>query len=320
MAEYQYLMNESLKNSKYGLNRGNLKMIALFCMALDHIAAIVLTAWQNTLIKDTPLYIFDNFLIIFLRLIGRLAFPIFCFFIVEGLIHTRNVYKYAFRLLLLALLSEIPFDLAHTAKFIDFNDQNVFWTLFLGLVAIYCIEGLYRKFKLKKPALYLLIFIIALLADLVAYTINCDYGAFGVTTIIIIYLVGKKEYFMPFVINGLALINFYFVLINLKGIDYGENADLAPIAFAVYITFVLTVSSVALFFTKFIKNKNSRKMYAACVTLSAMSFDEAAALVNVLLMKYYNGEKGKKIGWIFYLFYPLHFLILACICKLLGFY
>ncbi len=313
-------MNESLKNSKYGLNRGNLKMIALFCMALDHIAAIVLTAWQNTLIKDTPLYIFDNFLIIFLRLIGRLAFPIFCFFIVEGLIHTRNVYKYAFRLLLLALLSEIPFDLAHTAKFIDFNDQNVFWTLFLGLVAIYCIEGLYRKFKLKKPALYLLIFIIALLADTVAYTINCDYGAFGVTTIIIIYLVGKKEYFMPFVINGLALINFYFVLINLKGIDYGENADLAPIAFAVYITFVLTVSSVALFFTKFIKNKNSRKMYAACVTLSAMSFDEAAALVNVLLMKYYNGEKGKKIGWIFYLFYPLHFLILACICKLLGFY
>ena len=152
-------MNESLKNSKYGLNRGNLKMIALFCMALDHIAAIVLTAWQNTLIKDTPLYIFDNFLIIFLRLIGRLAFPIFCFFIVEGLIHTRNVYKYAFRLLLLALLSEIPFDLAHTAKFIDFNDQNVFWTLFLGLAAIYCIEGLYRKFKLKKPALYLLIFI-----------------------------------------------------------------------------------------------------------------------------------------------------------------
>jgi heme/copper-type cytochrome/quinol oxidase subunit 3 len=125
---------------------------------------------------------------------------------------------------------------------------------------------------------------------------------------------------MPFVINGLALINFYFVLINLKGIDYGENADLAPIAFAVYITFVLTVSSVALFFTKFIKNKNSRKMYAACVTLSAMSFDEAAALVNVLLMKYYNGEKGRKIGWIFYLFYPLHFLILAGICKLLGFY
>jgi len=313
-------MKETVEQKKYGLNRGNLKMIALFCMALDHIAAIVLTAWENTLLKDSPAYFFDNVLIIFLRLIGRLAFPIFCFFIVEGFLYTRNVYKYALRLFLLALISEIPFDLAHTARIFDYDNQNVFWTLFLGLVSICCIDGIYSKFRLKRAVRNLLVFVIALLAGIVAYNLKCDYSAFGVCTIIIIYLVGKKEYFMPFVINGLALFMFYFVLSNLKGIDYGENADLVPIAFAVYLTFMFTVSSIGLFFTKFIKDKNSRKMYAACVTLSAMSPDEAVSLVNVLLMKYYNGERGKKIGWLFYIFYPLHLLALAGVCKLLGFY
>ena len=312
-------MNESVKNSKYGLNRGNLKMIALFCMALDHIAGIVLTAWQKTLPSDSFVYSCDRFLIFFLRLIGRLAFPIFCFFIVEGLIHTRNIYRYAFRLFLLALISEIPFDVSHTAKLFDFDNQNVFWTLFLGLAAIYCIDGLYRKFRLKAAARGFWIILITLAAGIVATVLNTDYAGFGVATIVIIYLAGRKEYFLPFIVNGLALFLLYFTLINL-GLDYGEYTKYAPFAFAMYLIFMFVISSVALFFTRFIKDKNCRGMYAACITLSAMSIEEAVALVNVLLMKYYNGEKGKKIGWIFYIFYPLHLAVLAVICKLLGFY
>ena len=313
-------MNETVKNSKYGLNRGNLKMIALFCMALDHFAGIVLSGWLDTLSKDSALYTCDMVLIFLLRFIGRLAFPIFCFFIVEGLMHTRNVFKYAARLFLLALISEIPFDLSHTGKMFDFSDQNVFWTLFLGLIAIYCIDGIYRKFKLKKPVRYISIFIITLLAALVAFALKSDYSSFGVITIVIIYLAGREEYCFPIVLNALALLLYYFFLINSPELDLGEYASYAPIAIGVYILFVLTVSSIALIFTRFIKNKNCREMYAACVTLSAMSPDEIVALANVYLVKKYNGERGPRIGWLFYIFYPLHLMVLFGICKLFGFY
>ena len=313
-------MNESVKNSKYGLNRGNLKMIALFCMALDHIAGIPMSAWLDTLSRDSALYTCDMVLIILLRFIGRLAFPIFCYFIVEGLLHTRNVFKYAARLFLLALISEIPFDLSHEGKLFDFGNQNVFWTLFLGLVAIYCIDGIYRKFKLKKPARNLCIIIITVLAALVAFALKSDYSSFGVITIIIIYLVEREEFYLPLAINALALFVFYFVLLNMPELDFGEYANLIPIAIGIYIAFVLTVSTITLVLSKFIKNKNARKMFAACVILSAMSPDEIFAFPNVFLIKDYNGERGPKIGWLFYIFYPLHLAVLFGICKLFGFY
>ena len=313
-------MNELKENSKYGLNRGNLKMIALFCMTLDHIAAIVLNAWLNTFSKDSFAYTCDMVLIILLRLIGRLAFPIFCFFIVEGLLHTRNIYKYAFRLFLLALISEIPFDISHSNRLFDFKNQNVFWTLLFGLIAIYCIDGIYRKFKLKRAVRYLFIFGITLLACIVVYTLKSDYGAFGISTIVIIYLAEREEYFFSPVINGLVLFIYYFVIINTDEINLGEFEKFSKIAIAVYLIFVLIVSTCAFCLAIFIKDKNQRKMYAACVTLSSMSPDELAAMANVFLMKYYNGEKGKKIGWLFYLYYPLHLAVLAGVCKLLKFY
>ena len=313
-------MNELKENSKFGLNRGNLKMIALFCMTLDHFAGIVLTAWLHTLTKGSFAYVCDMGLIFFLRLIGRLAFPIFCFFIAEGLLHTRNIYKYAFRLFLLTLISEITFDLSHSNTLFDFINQNVFWTLLLGLVAIYCIDGLYRKFKLKKAVRYLLVFGIALLASLVAYALKSDYGVFGISTIVIIYMVEREEIFFTPFINAMVLFIYYFVITNTEEIDLGEFAQFSKIAIAIYLIFVLFVSSAALCLTIFIKNKNARKMFAACVTLTAMSPDELAAMANVFLMNYYNGEKGKKIGWLFYLYYPLHLAVLAGICKLLKFY
>ena len=313
-------MNETIKNSKYGLNRGNLKMIALFCMALDHFAGIFLSAWLDTLSKDSALYTCDLLLIILLRFIGRLAFPIFCYFIVEGLLHTRNVYKYAARLLLLAFISEIPYDLAHAGKLFDLSEQNVFWTLFLGLVAIYCIDGIYRKFKLKKPSRALFIITITVLAALVAFALKCDYSSFGVITIIIIYLVEREEYYLPVAINALTLFVFYFVVVNMPELNFGELAKYVPIAVGVYLAFVLTISTIALILSRFIKNKNTRKMFAACVVLSSMTPDELFAFPNVFLIKDYNGERGPKIGWLFYIFYPLHLAALFGMCKLFGFY
>ena len=88
---------------------------------------------------------------IWLRAVGRMAFPLFCYNIVFGLVHTKNVKKYALRLLIFALISQYPYMLAlHHASY----ELNVLFTLIAGLFAIWGIrENKYgsRIWPLYKP-------------------------------------------------------------------------------------------------------------------------------------------------------------------------
>lgn len=79
------------------------------------------------------------------RCIGRISFPVYCFLLAQGFLHTRDVRAYGRRLLLLAILSEIPFDLlifGHAACGVE---QNVLFSLLLGLAALYAVEALRGK-------------------------------------------------------------------------------------------------------------------------------------------------------------------------------
>lgn len=151
-----------------------LKIIAMVTMLVDHVTYCFIP-------RDTFWYLLG-------RGIGRLAFPIFCFLLVEGFYYTRSLFKYCLRLLIAAVLSEVPFDMFSNKAFFYWNYQNVLWTLLLGLLTIAIIDALKKKFYPFKNLAYNIYSSIAIfVAAVIAMTIGSDYGAFGVVLIVALY-------------------------------------------------------------------------------------------------------------------------------------
>ncbi len=140
-----------------------LKMIAVITMAIDHSAVALFPQIK------------------WLRHIGRLSFPIYAFFIVEGFHCTRNVYKYLARLSIFALISEIPFDLAlHKGKLFDPTLQNVFFTLALGLFMLIMLD----KYRGDIYLQCLVVLSICMIAD----ALHTDYRWRGILVILMFEL------------------------------------------------------------------------------------------------------------------------------------
>lgn len=137
-----------------GLSGSALKWIAVGTMLLDHIGAVLIERQVWPLLSETGSTVFLGFgmdvwyeIDLALRLVGRLAFPLFAFLLVEGFLHTRNVKTYALWMGAFALASEIPFDLAFRGRFLEFGFQNIFFTLLLGLLAVWGMQ----EFEEKAP-------------------------------------------------------------------------------------------------------------------------------------------------------------------------
>lgn len=191
------------------MNILTLKMIALFTMITDHYGAI----FQNNI------YLF--------RIIGRIAFPIYCFLLVEGYFHTSNVKKYAIRLLIFALISEAPFDLAFYNK-IDFVHQNVFFTLLIGLIMVYFLDNKQAKYKLNNT-------IIIIMASILSLILSVDYNIIGIIYILAFYYTKsypKSQRFIRvaiimFLTNFLSVTIQQFSLLSLL-LLYLYNGELGP--------------------------------------------------------------------------------------------
>lgn len=115
----------------------------------------------------------------FFNIIGRIAFPLFCFQLVIGYKHTTNIKKYLIRLIIFGLLSQVPFSIFIYSFTGTFDTLNIFFTLFLGLIAILTLD--------KLPNKWLAIIIDALII-LIADFIKVDYGWFGVCLILCIFV------------------------------------------------------------------------------------------------------------------------------------
>lgn len=162
-----------------------LKMIAIITMVIDHVGYMMI---------DSSTATYDVF-----RGIGRVAFPIFCFLIVEGFHHTRSHVNYLIRLCIFAILSEIPFDLAFHGQLFYWGKQNVFITLALGLAAIFCLE------EMNNRKVYVIPLVLIYAA---AYFAHCDYGLGGVLLITIFYETRKMP-LAKIILVGLLLYLFY---------------------------------------------------------------------------------------------------------------
>lgn len=114
-----------------------------------------------------------------MRVIGRLSFPIYAFFIAEGAARTRNAKRYLLSLLVAGVVSECFFDMAFTRAWVNWNYQNVLWTLLLGAIA----AMLWKESpKYGVPRWIALVAGAALAAA--AGMLRTDYGTFGVLLII----------------------------------------------------------------------------------------------------------------------------------------
>lgn len=161
-----------------------LKIIAVITMLIDHGAYILLSHYPSGF---TPLFYIGKTAYTPYRIcrdIGRIAFPIFCFLLIEGFLHTRNRRKYGQNLLLFALISELPWNFMFANTW-HYEKQNVFFTLFLGYLAFCALESFSKRPKIQ------LLCLIGLL--IVSFLLNADYGWKGYVFLLILYILRNEK-------------------------------------------------------------------------------------------------------------------------------
>ena len=162
----------------HDLSAASLHILAMTLMLMDHLWATLLPSQD------------------WLTCAGRLAFPIFAFMVVEGYFHTHSFKKYALRLLLFAVLSEIPFDLMYGGTWFYPVHQNVIWTLLLALLGIRLMEAVRQK---QKIWLYLPVAALVTVIWTILGTLGMvDYYGAGILTVFIFYFFrGRKWWCLP---------------------------------------------------------------------------------------------------------------------------
>lgn len=252
------------------LDGAALKWVALITMLIDHMAAVfemgpTSIEWLLSLPSSALMaeYI--------MRLIGRTAFPIFAFVLVEGFVYTHNRRKHLISLCVFALLAEYPFDMAFF-KGDEMGGCNVIVTMAFGFAMLMVLEAIWKcqgspvrreeawggaEGDLVLPSSPLgwlqmcvkLLLCAAVVAAVCVVTtaINSDYSWLGVLTILLFYLLRRWRF--------LACIAVYLLL-------------------GAFISY------------------------------------EWYAIGGIFLILCYNGKKGRQPKWLFYVFYPMHILIL----------
>ena len=170
--------------------------------------ALRLAALLTMLVDHAGLALFPN--IGLFRCVGRLSFPIYCFLIVQGYRHTRSVAAYGRRLALLAILSEIPFDLLIFAHRISPLEQNALFSLLLGLMALSCADSLHTK-PLHAAAAVIMLCLFAMAA-------NVSYGWLSIALCLCMHYTCENQLSFSLSVGGALLL--YSLTQLLGGVAY----------------------------------------------------------------------------------------------------
>ena len=313
-----------MNTGRFGFSGSTLKLIALITMVIDHVGASVIDrlmdqdiAWKGT---------YD-----LCRSIGRIAFPIYCFLLVEGFLQTRSVARYARNLFLFALISEIPFNLALYGKWFQVDPsngilhlfegthQNVFFTLLLGLLMLAAIRLLWSKEGWKIGFRFLF------------------YPAAFLTGAFLVYLVSSSEfgkllsltkYSVKFYLIAVIAGSVAVVIAGIAGIraTWDQKISLALSAlvvmafFAVAMYFVVDYNGwgiLVILAMYALRGQRTAAFSTGCILLISMKAFEWSAMFGTPFVALYNGKRGLNVKYFFYLIYPLHFVILYLVCILL---
>lgn len=181
---------------RFDISAGTLHVIAMFFMLLDHAWATVIPGQQ------------------WMTRVGRLAFPIFAFLLVEGYLHTHNFKKYAMRLLAFAMISEIPFNLMYGGSVIYPFHQNVLWSFLIALFGMRLIDHAKQRLTtwLAVPAAILIIGLCSGIGQIAMV----DYYGAGILTVFVFFLFRGRKWWCYL---G-QLVGLYYINVHLLGTMY----------------------------------------------------------------------------------------------------
>lgn len=258
-------------NRRPTLSGLQLKLLALLTMTMDHAGAVLVRGSLYRPLRDA----------------GRLAFPIYCFLLVEGYLHTRDVKKYLGRLLFAFLLSELPFDAA-LYRSVPAPRRNVMLTLALGLVTVLVLDRVRgalwgrRPFpgrealcrKQGPPPLWLelpLCFAVISAGMRAAFWLQTDYRGGGVLLIVLFFVFREQKEALLLTVPPLLLV--FYTPMELWG--------------------TLALLPIALYDPQ--KGRTARRASP----------------------QQPKSRRGRALQWFFYLYYPAHLTVLALLRDLL---
>ena len=190
-----------------------IKIIAILTMAVDHLGVFVFP---------------EN---IYFRIIGRLSFPLFAWAIANGSIYSKDTKKYLLRLFVLAIISQIPYQLVFNSYGVTDPGLNILFTLSLGLLGIIFIKDTNNT---------IIHIFIASILSFVAFVINANYGAFGVLCIIFFY-----RFFGSNIKTSLSyiflLLTFFLIL------PFSVSKNVGSVFEMSYMNFIQMFSTLSLF-------------------------------------------------------------------------
>ena len=220
------------------LDGTTLKLIAMASMVLDHVG--------DSFFPDQ----------VWMRVLGRIAMPIFAFCISEGFAHTHDKQRYLMRMGIFALVSEVPFDLVTAGVPLEFSHQNIMATFFWAILGLMLFERIAGEGapKSRKAAGFIMLAVFVMLSVL----LGLDYNMLGCGLIFVFYLLR------------------------------GKGLEIEVAAGAVY--------------------------HALLRNMGIYWF----GLLGFLPILSYNGQRGRGLKWLFYLFYPGHLLLIWLVRTMLG--